>query len=293
MRLNWLPLVGVLCVLAPPAPAQKKEMVELGRDLALLQEEVRSMNKTQNDRLSAMENTLKAIQDDLAATRRGVTVLDTGLRDRLEKSMVAPMASVSGKVDNMSQDFGYIRESVAEVNTRLGKLDQRLADLENAIRTMQAPAAPPAPASSGSGSAATAAPAGVSAKSLYEGALRDKSGGNSDLALKGFTDYLRWFGDTEYAPNAQYYIGEIYFTQKQYEPAVNAFDKVLEAYTKNPKTLAARLLKGKALAKLDRRADAEKEFRAIISGAPSSDEATSARLELRLLTGNSRVTRRK
>jgi TolA-binding protein len=102
-----------------------------------------------------------------------------------------------------------------------------------------------------------------------------------ELALKGFSDYLTWFGNTEYAPNAQYYIGEILFRQKQYEPALAAFDKVLEAYTRNPKTMDARLMKGKTLAKLDRKADADKEFRAIISEAPSSDAATRARAEMK------------
>ncbi len=292
MRLKWLPVV-LACALPIAAPAQKKEMVELGRDLALLQEEVRTMNRAQNDRLGSIEATLKAMRDDLAATRRSVTVLDSGLRDRLEKSMVAPLSGISSKVDNMSQDFGYVRESVAEVNSRLGKLDQRIADLENTIRTMQAPAAPPTAPTGGPAAASSAPPAGVSAKSLYEGALRDKMGGNSDLALKGFGDYLTWFGDTEYAPNAQYYIGEIQFNQKQYDEALASFDKVLQAYTKNPKTNDARLMKARALVKLDRRADAEKEFRAIIDTAPSSDAATRARSELRALTPAGRTTRRR
>jgi TolA-binding protein len=292
MRLKWLPVV-LACALPIAAPAQKKEMVELGRDLALLQEEVRTMNRAQNDRLGSIEATLKAMRDDLAATRRSVTVLDSGLRDRLEKSMVAPLSGISSKVDNMSQDFGYVRESVAEVNSRLGKLDQRIADLENTIRTMQAPAAPPTAPTGGPAAASSAPPAGVSAKSLYEGALRDKMGANSDLALKGFSDYLTWFGDTEYAPNAQYYIGEIQFNQKQYDEALASFDKVLQAYTKNPKTNDARLMKARALVKLDRRADAEKEFRAIIDTAPSSDAATRARSELRALTPAGRTTRRR
>lgn len=268
----------VLCS-APLAAQRRDALVELGRDVALLQEEVRLMNKTQTERLAQIEETLKAMQEQIAATNRTLAVLDSGLKKRLEDSMVKPLSGVTGKVDTLSQDFGYVRETLAEINTRLGKLDQRITDLENTIRTMQAPPAPPAPATP------SGPPAGVSAKSLYDSALRDKMGGNFDLALKEFTDYLAWFGDTEMAPNAQYYIGEILYNQQRYEEAVQAFDKVLESYPKNTKTNDARLMKARALAQLGRRAEAEQEFRALIKAAPNSDAAQRARSELKKLTG--------
>lgn len=262
------------------APSQRRDpLVELGRDLALLQEEVRLMNKTQAERLAQMDETLKAMQEQIAAANRSLAVLDSGLKKRLEDSMVKPLSGVTGKVDTLSQDFGYIRETLVEVNTRLAKVDQRIADLENTIRTMQAPPAPPAAPASGP-------PPGVSAKSLYDDALRDKMGGNADLALQQFTNYLAWFGDTELAPNAQYYIGEIHYNQKRFEDAVAAFDRVLEAYPNNTKTNDARLMKARALAELGNRAGAEQELRALIKAAPNSDAARRARAELQKLSGS-------
>ncbi len=272
--------IACLIALAWPAaaPSQRRDqLVELGRDLALLQEEVRLMNKTQTERLAQMEETLKAMQEQIAAANRSLAVLDSGLKKRLEESMVKPLSGVTGKVDTLSQDFGYIRETLVEINTRLAKVDQRVADLENTIRMMQAPPAPPAAPASGP-------PPGVSAKSLYDDALRDKMGGNFDLALQQFTNYLAWFGDTEMAPNAQYYIGEIHYNQKRFEEAVAAFDKVLEAYPKNTKTNDARLMKARALAELGNRAEAEQELRALIKTAPNSDAARRARAELQKLT---------
>jgi len=278
MRLTLI-IAVLICCLPAGLYGQKKELVELGRDLALLQEEVRSMNKAQTDKLADIEATLKSIQEQIATTSRALTVLDSGLRKRMEDSMTRPLTGVTGKVESLAQDFGYIRESVAEVNTRLGKLDQRVADLSNAVKTMQAPPQPP-PSMGGGTTAPSGPPAGVSAKAVYDDAMRDKMGGNMDLALKGFTDYLSWFGDTEMAPNAQYYIGEIHYNEKQFDAAAEAFDKVLEAYPKNSKTNDAHLMKGRALLKLGQRSEAEKEFRTIISSAPNSDAAKRARAEL-------------
>lgn len=284
---HGLVVVLVLCALPRLVPAQRKELLDLSRDLALLQEEVRTMNKAQNDRLAGIEETLKSIQEQIAATNRSLAVLDSGMKKRLEDSMVKPLSGVTGKVDTLSQDFGFIRETLAEISTRMGKLDQKVADLENTIKTMQAPPAPPAPAPALSGP-----PPGVSARSLYDSALRDKMGGTLDLALREFTDYLSWFGDTDMAPNAQYYIGEIFYNQKQFEEAAKAFDKVLEAYPRNPKTNDAHLMKGRALAQLGRRAEAEQEFRALIKAAPNSDAALRARSELRSLSGGAPARRR-
>jgi len=276
---NFAIAAAILLAWPASAPSQRRDqLVELGRDLALLQEEVRLMNKTQSERLAQMEEMLKTMQEQIAAANRSLAVLDSGLKKRLEESMVKPLSGVTGKVDTLSQDFGYIRETLVEVNTRLAKMDQRIADLENTIRMMQAPPAPPAAPASGP-------PPGVSAKSLYDDALRDKMGGNFDLALQQFTNYLAWFGDTEMAPNAQYYIGEIHYNQKRFEEAAAAFDKVLEAYPNNSKTNDARLMKARALLELGNRAEAEQELRALIKAAPNSDAARRARTELQRLSG--------
>ena len=94
-----------------------------------------------------------------------------------------------------------------------------------------------------------AAPAGVSAETLYNGGMRDKSAGNSDLAIEQFQNYLKWFGNTDLAPNAQYYIGEIKYLRGDLDGALMAFDTFLEKYPDNPKTSDAMLQKGRALVK--------------------------------------------
>lgn len=272
-----LQIAVLLTVLAPAAGwGQKKEIVELGRDLALLQEEVRSMKQSQDQRLSGIEASLKTILDQLNATSRQVTVLDSGLRERVERSVTGQMTALGGKIDGLGQDFSFVRESVAEVNSRLNKLQQQVVDLSNVIKTMQAPPAPP-PAAEAPGTP----PPGISAASLYQDARRDKSSGNSDLALKGFTDYLAWFGSTDAAPEAQYFIGEILYEQKKYQEALQAFDKVLEAYPRNPKTLDAHFMKGRSLVRLGQRNEGADEFREIVRLSPKSDIAARARVELK------------
>jgi TolA-binding protein len=86
-------------------------------------------------------------------------------------------------------------------------------------------------------------------------------GGNQDLALQEFSDYVKWYRDNDLAPNAQYNIGTIHFFQKKYDLAVQDFDQLLEAFPINPKTPDAHYMKGRSLMELGQRPEAVKEFR--------------------------------
>ena len=88
----------------------------------------------------------------------------------------------------------------------------------------------------------------ISAADLYANARRDYNSGKVDLALQEFADYLRWYGNTELAPNAQFYVAMAHYNQKNYEDAAKEFDMVLEKYgDNNNKSGEALYYKGKSL----------------------------------------------
>jgi TolA-binding protein len=127
----------------------------------------------------------------------------------------------------------------------------------------------------------------MSGGDLYNSALSDMRGGKTDLAMQGFNDYLKWFGEEQYAPNAQFYIGMIHFGAKNYEQAVTDFDNVLEHYTRNNKTDEAMLYKGRSLLMLPgRRTDGASTFKQLLRDSPKSDAAKSACDELKNLGMN-------
>jgi TolA-binding protein len=274
--------LALVCLLLPAvAPAQKREITEMNRDVALLQEEVRAMKKADDDRFNAIDAALKQILDQVNSANRQVAGLGPGLKEQMNKSVVNQIGTVGTKVDTLGEDFKYVKENVTEVIERLGKIEQKVMDLNTAIRTMQAPPAPP----SGSGAAASysgssAPPAGSSADGLYKDALRDKLSAKYDLALDEFRNYVKWFGESEYAPNAQYYIGEIYYNQKNFDEALKAFDAVV-ALPKNNKSMDARFMKGRTLVRLGEKSEGAREFRAVVQASPGSDVAKRASAELR------------
>ena len=276
-RLVWL------VALAIPATsfAQRKEIQELQREMGLLSEQVREIQRVQNEKFAALQALVQQILDDTRKTSTSVAVLDSTVRDKLteqERKVMAPIAGVNTRVEQMANEFGILRESVGETNARLGKLQQQIIDLGNAVKTMQSPAAPPPPGPGASGGLPP-----VPAETLYSNALRDKSGGKPALALQQFKDYLSYYGSTELAPEAQFQIAEIYYSQGDMDQALQAYDALLEKFPENSKTVDALYMKGQTLLKTGKRTAGAAEFREVIRRFPRSDMATRARAQLKAM----------
>ena len=127
----------------------------------------------------------------------------------------------------------------------------------------------------------TAPPA--SADVLYSNGLRDINGKHYDLATQEFQDYLKYYGDTDLASNAQFYQGEIAYNQGQFQQALDAYNKVIENYPKSFKTASARMRKGFCLAELGQKAAAIRELRTVVRQYPGTDEAKRSTAKLREL----------
>lgn len=255
--------------------AASKEIVELQRDVAQIQEQLRNLQRSQDEKLSGLTVLVQQALEAANKANTSVAVLENGIRQNLrdqEKNVVGPVAGVGTKIDQMSTDFQSLRESMADITSRLGKLQQQVVDLSNAAKSIQSPAPPPP----GAGGMASGGAPPVSAESLYANAMRDRTGGKADLALQEFGDYLKYYGNTDLAPNAQFYIGEIHYQQGDYDAAIQEFDTVLEKYPDNNKTADAMYMKGVTLMKMGRRTQGAQELRELIKKFPSSNLSEKA-----------------
>jgi TolA-binding protein len=117
--------------------------------------------------------------------------------------------------------------------------------------------------------------------SLYNSGYMDFNGGQYDLAIQAFLQYLQYYGDTDRASNAEFYIGEIYSSQKKYNDAIAEYDKCIERG--GNKAAGAQLKKGFALLELGEKSAGARELRSLIQQSPNSREADLARQRLRKL----------
>ena len=288
--------------------AVNKDILELQREIGQLQDQMRALQSTLDQRLATLATLVQQSFDASNRANTSVASLEGGIRETMRvqgDKVVAPVANVGAKIDQMTTEFQAVKDNVADMTSRMGKLEQQMLDISNALKNLSTPAAPPpgalpsssltSPATSPSGSTTVqSGPNGPSfasggpgvpppADTLYQNAYRDKSGGKTEMALQEFGDYLKYYPSMPYAPNAQYQIGDIYFNEGNYDAALKAFDLVLEKFPENNKTPDALYMKGLTLVRMRRPTAGSKEFQEVLKRYPRSEMATKAREQLRLM----------
>jgi len=98
-----------------------------------------------------------------------------------------------------------------------------------------------------------------------------------------FRQFLKQSPKSSQAGNAQYLIGEALYAQKQYDPAIVAFDDVVQKYPKDPKVAAAMLKEGYAFAELKDVRNARYFLQQVVKKFPDTPEAKKAEEKLKQL----------
>jgi tol-pal system protein YbgF len=113
-------------------------------------------------------------------------------------------------------------------------------------------------------------------KEAYEDSLKKFREGDLDGARQGFTEFLAAHPTSGLAANAQYWVGECYYGKKEYERAIEAFDRVKHDYPRSEKVPAALLKTGFAYLALKDHKRATTVLRQVMDGYPRSVEAGKA-----------------
>jgi tol-pal system protein YbgF len=273
-----------------PAGAVAREIIDLQNGVTQLIQGQQNM-QTEITQNAAVQRTL--IEQSLDSVNK----LNTSM-SAVQKTTQDFSAASGARLDTMGTQVQGLSDNVADLQARLGKLDQKLTDIQNTLQNVDSKLASPAPSPASAPPAAMNAPSGTvptiapggpaasgpppaSADVLYSNALRDINGKHYDLATQEFQDYMKWYGDTDLASNAQFYLGEVAFMQMQFQVALDAYNRVIENYPKSFKTASARMRKGLCLAELGQKASAVRELRAVVRLYPGTDEAKRAAAKLK------------
>ncbi len=261
-------LVVVLLSALPASAGTKEQLIQIQTQVQALQDAMAQMKTSFDERMGVMRNLVEQTTDS-------VNKLNSGMND-LGKSIQQQNGNSGAKVDQLSTQVQSLQESLDEMKSRLAKVSKQLEDMQAAQQNLNSPA-PSAvnPANPGQPQA-QAPPADV----LYNNGLRDYNSAHYDLATQEFTDYMKFYGTTDLAGNAQFYLADMEYRQGNYEQAVKDYDKVIEQYPDGNKAAAAQLKKGMALLELGHRDAGTKELRSLIARYPRTVEAGQARERL-------------
>lgn len=286
-------LVCVLAAAPVVASAASKEIQELQRDIALLQQQIKDLQRSQDEKFASVSELARQAIEAANRANTGAAViqsnLDKSLRDQ-ENKVVAPVVGLGTRLKDISDNVNTLTQAVSDLTSTLNRMQAQLTDITQQVKTMQAPpvAPPQNPGGPGGGQpqALSTGPCGP-ASDLYGNALKDYRSGKYDIAIPEFNDYLRCYGNTDLAPNAQFYVASYHYSQKNFDDAVREFDMVLEKYPDNNKTPEALLYKGRALVQMPgHKTEGANEFREVIRRFPKTDQGRQACDDLKSLGYN-------
>ena len=250
--------VFLLAALARPAGAANKDIERLQIQIAGLQTQVAGLQRDGEETRLEVRRLNELLAEQNAAVRKGF------------------------------QDQRVQEEAIAAA---LKDLSDRMAELQEGYQALRATLPPPidmtaAPAATEPGGET---PAGVAPalptpppapRELYSQAYADFARGNYDLAIAGFSEYVKHYPGTDFTDNAQYWIGECLYGKRQFEEAIEAWNTLFRDYAASDKLPDARVKKGMALEKVGRRSQALVEYRFVVDRFPNTQAARIARERL-------------
>jgi tol-pal system protein YbgF len=241
----------------------KEEIVRLQSDVLQLQEQIRLLQKSTDDRGNVLKSLLEQLNDQIAKSNLAM--------ENLTQAMSGQKAEVGNAVSTLRQEMQKLSVKLDDTNNRIAGLYQKVEDSQvkaSSLRNLP---------SGGSSSAA------VEPDQVYSQAYNDYLMGNYDLAITGFQDFLTNYPNSEYADNAMHYLGVCYFEQGRYEQAIQAFDQVINLYPKGDKTPVAYFKKAAAYQALQKNNEAVDTWKRLYTLFPDSQEAKLAAQELEKL----------
>jgi tol-pal system protein YbgF len=271
------PLAALVLTLtfAGSATAANKEHQQLQADIRMLQEQAQLLQNM----LGTLTETLKAV--------------NTRLDQQADANRKA-FADEKLLIDNLTKDLGVVREKVDDNNVRVGSLSQEVDALRQLVQqalarpaptTQSDPSGTPAgPVQTGSATPSPVSPPptaiGTSPTKAWEQAYGDYAAGLYDLAIDGFTAFIRDFPRHDQADDAQFLIGRSYLQDAKNDKALEAFDKVIRTYPTSNTIPDAYYLKGVALRNLRQNDKAREAWDAVVKGYPESAAASLAKQAL-------------
>lgn len=278
------------------------------------------------------EVTGTATQNDVLQVRSDLTTLQLQLqRGKAEADALAArveqrqrdqqtesdrqMTALSRRVEALATTLAAVTARMDEMNGRLDTLTRQAQTPPPSARPAQPPPpAAPNPAASAAPNPASATPPPASAapppssrpttgplqpKDIYQASYIDFSKGSYPLAIAGFREFLRRFPDHELADDAQYWVGEAYFSlargygnanqpdkaTQSLEQAVQEFKKVVANYPRGDKAPTALYKEALALIELKQSDLAQARLQYLVDNFPQAAETPLARERLASIKG--------
>ncbi|MCG2586153.1 tol-pal system protein YbgF [Massilia sp. TS11] len=211
----------------------------------------------------------KAILDLRAKVDRLVGELNARIDTKVEKSaltdivndrerVMEQIAQLRGQIEVLANEIAKAQKAQKDLYV---DLDNRLKKLEPRKTTID-------------GKEVTIAP---DEQKSYDAAMLLFKAGDYKAAAQSLGEFVRRYPESAFAPNAQYWLGNSYFAQRDCTNAIAAQQVVLSAYADSPKAPDAMLNIASCYVELKDKKNAKKTYQDLIAKFPGTPAAATAK----------------
>ena len=270
-------VVAAGLIASTPALAVNRELVELQTQMQQLQDQITNLKQSLDERMGVIKNLMDQNTDSINKVTGAITNIQVNLQKQ--------QSDTNNHVDQLSGQLQALNDSLDELKARLGKVTKQLEDMQSTQQSLAAQASQQVQAQQTQLS--------VQAPDvLYNNALRDYNGGNTDLARQEFGDYIKNYPNTDLAGNAYFYLAELDYHAANYPQAIRGYDQVLQTFPDGTKAASAELKKGFALLETGQKDAGITALRHVVQRYPRTNEAVQAKDRLRKLGVATTASRR-
>ena len=251
-------------------------------------------------------------QDELNAIRADLQILQRQVyRSSSKNSDVAPVSMEPAAISGDVKQLGEYDQIIRDLNGKVDEMEHKISLLEKRIETINAdfetrfsllegrpvtgtgttaasakkydtPVAKNAPnfVTGGAVQSESLSPLRTSSEevqTIYNAGLDAIHGQQYDVAIENFKTVTSQFPNDKLAGNAQYWLGEVYYTQQDYKSAAIAFAEGYSKYKDSPEAPDNLLKLGLSMKGLKKQEEACTAFMNLPKEFPSASEALKSR----------------
>jgi tol-pal system protein YbgF len=283
----------LLCVVAGCATTDDLRRVrgELERQILVTNDKIESVEKG----IPPLKGEIEGLRTEigktneafgpLRASQADLRVELTEIRDQIRQirgsadELRKEIAASSARVNKREEDEKALRDKLETLNFKIqfienfleiGKKEETAAPAgDKGVKQPPPPAAKEAPVRGK-----------TDKEALYSASYELFKQGKYDKAREAFENFLKQYPDTEFSDNAQFWIAECHYFDRNYEKAIVEYDKVVKNFPEGNKVPYALLKQGLSFLRLDDRASAKLLLQQVIKDFPNTSQARIARAKL-------------
>jgi tol-pal system protein YbgF len=261
---------GVLMVTMLAGCATKGAVDVVRRDV----DETKTRMYTLEKELTTAREGEKNLKDEFSALRRS----DADLQASLD-GVRTDMQALAGKVDDYAVGTKKSADQLVryreDVDRRIVAIEDRIVKLQAAVDELNKKVQERGQGA-GNGDAAQM-------ETLYQKGLESFKAGDMPATRTQLTAFIDQQPEHELVSNARYWIGETFYSEKNYEQAILEFQEVIKQFPKKEKAPAAMLKQALSFKALKDVKSSRYVLGKLVQDYPKSEEAKRARVLLKEL----------